>query len=165
MLEMLVVCALIAILVAVAIPTFFGENLRARGMSEVQPMFNDLRTRMVEYAGENSAFPASIGEGTLHPATPVSTAQPLLPLPATWTAIKVRITNNSSVYCGYTWVTGLASNSANIGVEASAFGFTAPDTNWYYLLAKCDLDGDSSIDSFYFTSSVDPTILKRNEGH
>ena len=162
---MLVVCALIAILAAVAIPTFFGENLRARGMAEVQPMFNDLRTRMVEYAGENGAYPASIGEGTLHPTTPVSTAQALLPLPATWNAIKIRITNTSNVYCGYTWVTGLAGDATNIGAEAVAFGFTAPDTNWYYLLARCDLDGDSALDSVYFTSSRDPTIQKRNEGH
>jgi hypothetical protein len=74
------------------------------------------------------------------------------------------------VYCGYTWVTGLANDPANIGAIAKAnpplgFGFTtAPATDWYYLLAKCNMDSDASVFSYYFSSSTDQRIQKLNEG-
>jgi type IV pilus assembly protein PilA len=176
LLEVLVVCALLAILVSVAIPTLFGESRKARGLSEVQPIFNDLRTRMETYIQETALYPPTIGEGTLHPTTPTSQAQAFFPLPTAWTAAKIRITNapdddndgtpETEVYCGYTWVTGAPNDVAAVGTEGTAFGFVPPvDVSWYYLLARCDLDGDTAKDSYYFTSSVDPTILKRNEGN
>jgi type II secretory pathway pseudopilin PulG len=160
------VCALIAILATVALPSLFGEGRKAKGSAEVQAMFQDIRSRMDTHMQEIGVYPASIGEGTLHPALPAGTAQALTPLPATWTAAKIRITNSSEVFCGYTWVTGTANNSTGVGAEATAFGFTVPETtSWYYILARCDLDDDATVDSYYFTSSVDPTVLKRNEGH
>ena len=164
LLEVLVVIALIAILATVALPSLMGEGRRARGLSEVQSIFQDLRNRMEQYAQEKGTYPPGDGEGTLNPGAPQASAQPLT-MNATWTAANVRITNTTEVFCGYTWSTGAASDNTNVGAEATAFGFTAPATAWYYILAQCDLDGDSSVDSFYFTSSVDPTILKRNEGH
>ncbi|MEO8704407.1 MAG: type II secretion system protein [Kofleriaceae bacterium] len=176
LLEVLIVCALLSILAAVAIPTFFGESRRAKGSSEVQTIFNDLRTRMETYAQETALYPPTIGEGTLHPAVPTASTQPLFPLPTAWTDAKIRITNapddnndgvpETEVYCGYTWVTGAPNDVAAVGTEGTAFGFVPPlDVSWYYLLAKCDLDGDSAQDSVYFSSSVDPTIQKRNEGY
>ena len=164
LLELMVVIALIAILATVALPSLFGESRRARGLSEVQSIFQDLRNRMEQYAQEKGTYPPGDGEGTLNPAAPTPTPKPFT-MNATWTAANVRITNTTEVSCGYTWSTGGANDATNIGAEATAFGFTAPATAWYYLLAQCDLDGDSGTDSYYFTSSVDPTILKRNEGY
>ncbi|MEJ7603173.1 MAG: type II secretion system protein [Kofleriaceae bacterium] len=164
LIEMLVVIALIAILATVALPSFFSTSRRAKGMAEVQPLFSDLRQRMESFAQENGLYPASIGEGTLHPAVPAAQPQTLFPLPATWTALKLRPSGSDQVRCGYTWVSGLRDDPTNIGSEGTAFGFTAPAVNWYYLLAHCDLDGDSSVDSYYFSSSVDPKIRARNEG-
>lgn len=164
MIELMITVALIAILATIAMPAFTSTSRKAKADAEVQPMFSDLRTKMEQYAQENGLFPPSIGESTTHPATPTSAKQALSPMPAEWVALKVRISGSDQVYCGYTWVTGLADDATNIGAEATAFGFTAPSTAWYYLLAHCDLDGSSSVDSFYFSSSVDPTILKRNEG-
>lgn len=170
LIELMVTVVVIAILAAIALPSFFGESRKAKASSEVQPMFNDLRIRLEQYLQENGRYPPTIGEDTLHPATASGTTrQPLDPLPAAWQAIKVRISGNDSVACGYTWVTGLANEAANIGAQASAaaptgFGFATPATDWYYLLAKCDMDGDGVVFSWYFASSIDPTILKRNEG-
>jgi hypothetical protein len=97
------------------------------------------------------------------------TRQPIHPLPDAWQKLKVRISGNDTVYCGYTWATGLANDNANIGPQASAaapngFGFATPPTDWYYLLAKCDMDGDGTVFSWYFTSSTNPTIIKLHEG-
>jgi hypothetical protein len=49
-------------------------------------------------------------------------------------------------------------------MAAASFGFTAPAKNWFYLLAHCNLDGDSAVDSYYFASSEDAKILKINYG-
>jgi type IV pilus assembly protein PilE len=168
LLELMITLAVISILAVIVLPSFFSESRKAKAFSEVQPMFNDLRIRLEQFLQENGQYPPTIGEATLHPMTPPSTTrQPLHPLPATWQAIKVRISGNDDVYCGYTWVTGLANDAANIGPQASAFGFgtpAPPATDWYYLLAKCDMDGDGSTFSWYFATSIDPTILKLDEG-
>ncbi len=164
LIEMMMTVALIGVLAAIAIPSFFKETRKAKGSSEVQPIFNDLRTRMEEYMQENGVYPATIGESTLWPTTPGTTKQSLLPLPTAWSNLRVRITGNDMVYCGYTWVTGLANVGTNIGTQGTAFGFTAPATNWYYLIARCNMDGNSSVDAYYFSSSVDPTFRYVNDG-
>ena len=177
LIELMVTVAVISILAAIAVPSFFGETRKATASAEVQPMFNDLRVRIEQYLQEFGTYPPTIGETTLYPATPSATPQSLNPLPATWQAVRVRISGRDQVRCSYTWATGAANTSGNIGPIASGdatvtpplgFGFLAPATEWFYLLAKCDMDGlndgtDSSY-SWYFTSSVDPSIQRLNEG-
>jgi len=165
LIEMMVTVAVILILAAVALPSFFGETRKTKASSEVQPMFNDLRIRLEQFLQENGHYPPTIGEATLHPSGPLGTGkQSLLPLPTAWSDIKVRISGVDQVHCGYTWATGLANAGANIGPQGTAFGFTAPETEWYYLLAVCDMDGDPAVLSYYFASSVNPEIQKHNEG-
>lgn len=169
LIEVMMVVAIIAILAAIAIPSFTGTSRKAKGESEVRPYFQDFRTRMEQYQQEHGVYPASLGEDRIHPATPGARKQTIFPMPAEWTALRLRPSGSTDVYCGYTWVTGLANDSANIGAIASAaapggFGFTAPATNWYYLLAKCNLDGTGGY-SYYFTDSTDPSIRKLNEGN
>jgi prepilin-type N-terminal cleavage/methylation domain-containing protein len=168
LIEILIVVAMIGVLVAIALPVFSGTSRKAKGSAEVAPYFQDFRTRMDQYQQENGVYPPTIGEDTVHPATPGARKQNILPMPTTWTALRLRPSGSSEVYCGYTWVTGLANDGNNIGPIAAAaapngFGFTAPATNWYYLLAKCNLDGTGGF-SYYFTSSVDTAIRKLNEG-
>jgi len=177
LIELMVTIAVISILAAIAVPSFFGETRKATASAEVQPMFNDLRVRLEQYLQENGTYPPSIGEGTLYPAAPSATPQALNPLPAAWLAVKVRISGRDQVRCAYTWATGAANDPTNIGtmaagswtaVPAVGFGFTAPTTEWFYLLAKCDMDGindgtDATF-SWYFSSSVDPDIKRLNEG-
>jgi prepilin-type N-terminal cleavage/methylation domain-containing protein len=166
LLELMITLAVVSILAAIALPSFFGESRKTKAFSEVQPIFNDLRIRLEQYMQENGRYPATIGEATMHPATPPSTTpQPINPLPQAWQDIKVRISGNDAVYCRYTWVTGPA-NGGTIGPQGGAapFSFVAPSTEWYYLLAKCDMDGNNAVFGYYFTSSSNPTILKLNEG-
>jgi prepilin-type N-terminal cleavage/methylation domain-containing protein len=168
LIEMMFTIAVISILAAIALPSFFGETRKTKAFSEVQPLFNDLRVRLEQYIQENGKYPATIGEATLHPAgTPGATQRPINPLPTAWQNLKVRITGNDTVYCGYTWVTGLAGDAANVGSQGAAapFLFVPPSTDWYYLLAKCDMDGDGVKFSWYFASSANPEILKLDEGN
>lgn len=166
LLELMVTVAVISILAVIALPSFFNESRKAKASAEVQPMFNDLRVRLEQFMQENGKYPATIGESTLHPTnTPGTNKLPINPLPTTWQNLKVRVTGNDQVHCGYTWVTGLANTSTNIGTQGStAFNFTAPSTDWYYLLAKCDMNGDG-VFSWYFASSTNPKIAMLNEGN
>jgi prepilin-type N-terminal cleavage/methylation domain-containing protein len=173
LIEMMVTVAVIAILAAIALPSFFGEARKNKAFSEVQPMFNDLRVRLEEYLQEHGTYPPTLDETTLHPSLALGTTRnPINPMPPAWTDIKVRISGPDQVYCGYTWVTGLADVGAgtppvgygSIGPEATLFGFTRPVTDWYYLLAKCNMDGDAAKFSYYFSSSVTPEIKKLDEG-
>lgn len=166
LIETMITLAVVAILATIVLPSFFSESRKTKAFSEVQPIFNDLRVRLEQYVQEYGAYPASIGEGTLHPSgVPTSSKRAMNPLPLAWTDVKVRISGNDQVYCGYTWVTGPAGGGAVGGIAAAApFSFTAPSTPWYYLLAECDMDGNGAPFSFYFSSSVDPEIKKLNEG-
>ena len=168
LIEMMVTLAVISILAVIVMPSFFRESRKTRAFSEVQPMFNDLRVRLEEFMQEHGAYPPTIGEATLHPAvTPNGSQHALNPLPTAWSDIKVRVSGPDQVYCGYTWVTGLA-NAGIVGTVASTappagFGFTLPAIDWYYLLAQCDMNGDGAF-SYYFSSSSDQRIQKLNEG-
>ncbi|MBC7974357.1 MAG: type II secretion system protein [Myxococcales bacterium] len=165
LIELMVAVAVIAILAVIALPSFFSESRKTKASSEVQPMFNDLRVRLEQFLQENGKYPPTIGEGTMHPSSsPSSTRQALNPLPVAWQDLKIRISGADEVFCGYTWVTGLANDPSNVGTQAGLFAFVTPAIDWYYLLAKCDMDGDSSKFSYYFTSSADPTISKLDEG-
>lgn len=169
LIEVMIVVAVIAILAAIAVPTFMGTSRKAKGESEVRPYFQDFRTRMEQYQQEHGLYPGTLGEDRIHPAAPGARRQSIFPLPAEWTELRLRPSGSTDVYCGYTWVTGLANDSANVGPIASAsapggFGFTVPATNWYYLLARCNLDGVGGY-SYYFTDSADPTVRKLDEGN
>lgn len=166
--EVMIVAAMIAVLAAIAIPVFTSTSRKAKGESEVGTYFQDLRTRLTEYQQEHGVYPDTIGEDAFHPTTPRAQKQTILPLPDPWLAIRLRPSGSTDVYCSYTWATGLADDPGNIGPIAAApppggFGFRAPATDWYYLLAKCNLDGTGGF-SYYFTDSVDTSVRKLNEG-
>jgi len=170
LLELMVTVAVIAILAAIALPSFFGETRKAKASSEVQPMFNDIRIRLEGLLQENGRYPASPagGEAALQPAGAPSTAKTALGDP--WPILRLRTSGNDRVGCRYAWVTGAPADP--IGPQATRFGFVKPASDWYYLLAKCDMDDSGAAPvgspsdgfSWYFASSTNPTLLKLNEG-
>lgn len=174
LIELLVAVAVISILAAIAIPSFFGETRKARANAEVTPMFNDLRIRMEQYLQERGVYPDTLGENGLHPpGDPDATLRALQPLPATWQALNVRISGPDAVRCGYTWVSS-RSNNGTVGpdvnnaagpkAQAAPFSFVPPANDWYYLLAKCRMDPNHAGYSWYFTSSLNSRIVSDNEG-
>lgn len=165
LIEMLITLAVISILAVIALPSFFGESRKTKAFAEVQPMFNDLRVRLEQYLQENGKYPVVAGETPPHPSsTPGTTKRSINPLPPSWTPLNVRISGSDQVYCSYMWSAGLAGDPAHISTQATIMGFTAPTTDWYYVLAQCDMDGDGVTFSYYFTSSVNTDIQRLNEG-
>lgn len=164
LLEMMVTVVLIAVLAAIALPSFMGETRKTKASAEVQPLFNDLRVRLEEYLQERGAYPPTAGESRWNPSSaPSSTRAPLDLAMAEWLPLKVRPSSDDQVHCRYTFATGPA-DGGTIGPQAAAFGFAAPSNGWYYLLAKCDMDGDPAVLSWYFASSVDSKIKQIDEG-
>jgi type II secretory pathway pseudopilin PulG len=144
----------IAVLCAVALPSFVSVARRSREDSEVYALFNDLITRMEQHNQEHGDYPATLGETSLHPiGAPSQTTLPLNPLSAAWSSLKIRVTGNDHVRCGYTWVTGHADDNSNVGPRAFSLAFQVPATNWYYLIAECST-------GFYFTSSANHAVRK-----
>jgi type II secretory pathway pseudopilin PulG len=163
LLELTFVVACVAILAGVAMPSFFQTSRKAKAQSEISTMFSDLRTRLDQYLLENGSYPPSETESSTWPAAPSPTKQSLLPLPSDWDKLKVRLSGDTDVYCGYAFITNSEGSVGSIAA-AAPFNFTAPTTNWYYLFAHCDMDGDSTTDSYYVSSSVDTKIIALNEG-
>ncbi len=72
----------------------------------------------------------------------------------------------SRVYCGDVVQAGAGGDGTNLGAKAVEFGLAAaPATDWYYLLAHCDLDGDGARDSYYFSWNGDTKVQKQNDGY
>jgi prepilin-type N-terminal cleavage/methylation domain-containing protein len=167
LLEIMITLSVVAILSVIALPSFFGETRKSKSSAEVQPLFSDVRVRLEEYLQEHGHYPPTVGEGTWNPTTAPGTTRVALDLAAPgWLPLHVRPSAELEVYCRYTFATGLATDGTNIGTEAATrFGFTAPATDWYYLLAKCDMDGDPTALSWYFASSVDSAIKRQAEGN
>ncbi|HEY0478183.1 MAG TPA: type II secretion system protein [Kofleriaceae bacterium] len=163
LLELMVTVAIIAVLAAIAIPSFAGESRKAKGDSEVAAFFGELVVREEQYAIENGRYlSTSTGESTTFPATPTARAQTLGTLPATWQSLKVR-TPEGAARCGYVVIGGTRTDTAGT-IARTTFNYTAPARNWFYVLAHCNLDGNSAVDSYYFASSDDARIQKSNAG-
>lgn len=163
LIEILVVVALVGILAAIALPSFAGESRKAKGDTEVAAFFGELKVRQEQYAVENGRYLSTgASESAMFPATPSASAQTLGTLPATWQTLKVR-TPESSARCAYVVIAGTRTDSAG-AIAATTFGYTAPARNWFYVLARCDLDGSAAVDSFYFLSNDSSRIQKTNHG-
>ena len=163
LLELMVVVTLVAILAAIALPSFAGESRKAKGDSEVNAFFAELAVREEQYAVENGRYLSTgASEAATFPATASPNAQAITTLPTTWQTLKVR-TPESSARCGYVVIAGTRTDAPG-AMATSTFGYSAPNKNWFYVLAHCNLDGNSSVESYYFVSSDDAKIQKSNYG-
>jgi type II secretory pathway pseudopilin PulG len=159
----MMVVALIAVLAAIAIPNFVSQTAKTKGEAEVNAMFAELRMAEERYRAENGTYLATTtAETTLYPATPSPNERDLLAsLPAQWQALKYRGAERAR--CSYGVIIG-PGGGGTIGSRAAAFGFTTPTVDWYYILAHCDLDNNTSVDAYYFTDSNNPAVRKQNPG-
>lgn len=163
LIELMVVVTLVGILAAVALPSFAGESRKAKGDAEVSAFFTELAVREEQYAIETGHYlSTSASEAATFPAAPSRDARALGALPASWQTLKVR-TPESSARCGYVVIAGTSSEPAG-AIATSTFGYLPPARNWFYLLAHCDLDGDSAVDSYYFASNDNARVQKSNHG-
>lgn len=165
LIELMIVVAIIGILAAVAVYMFRRSTQRAKS-SEVPAMFTEFKLRQEQYHVENSTYLSTGADETDYwPPTPAGpdTPQLLQPARAEWITLKMA-PNATSAYCAYVAISGAGGDATNIGAVATGFGLAgAPASNWYYLIAECDFDGQAT-NSFYFARSDVDGMQVQNEG-
>lgn len=156
LIELMVVVVIVGVLAAVA-AFAYTKYIRKARTAEVTHMFGELSSKEELFHAE---FGRYLATGDWHPATVNGKAQPVAPLPATWQQLKVQ-PGRGALYCQYQVFAGDA-GTAPSGTYADLYP-TAPDTNWYYMAARCDFDGDGKY-STYLRRGGGTELIRENEG-
>ena len=95
---------------------------------------------------------AGLGPTSRDATSCIATGQP-------WATLRVHLPE-TDLYCSYTVTQGTATGTNN----PNGFTFTSPALPWFYILATCEMDGQTGVHSYYFTSSVDSKVQAQNDG-
>lgn len=164
--ELMIVVAIVGILASIAIFMFTRHVARAKA-SEVPAMFAEMKIREQQYhlenetylstgATDNDYFPTATAPGK-NPQTYDITASP----GDSWKTLRMS-PDKTQLYCVYVAIAGPGGDLDPAGPKATAAPFnltTAPATNWYYLMAECDFDGDGTPAIYYTLSDIEGTIV------
>ena len=167
--EVVVVCAIIAVLAAVAIPAFTNQSAKVKGESEASPMLAEIASRQGQAFTELGAYvSSSAAEGTTYPTAPSTTAVAWGSPTGGWASLRV-VPTQASVRCAYVTIAGAAGTGPASGSIADTyFAFSGTQAGpWYYALARCDMDrttGTSDKDSWYFISSANAQLQTKFSG-
>lgn len=163
LLELMVAVAILGILAGVLVYSFTKPTNSVRTSSEANAMFAELHRAETQYAVEHGVYLSTgADESDLFPDNPGRTAQAADDPPDEWDDLHARA-QTAKLYCGYVAIAGTKDD--DIPDFAIDFGMEQPESNWYVLYGRCDVDGSSTKDAVYFSSSVDTSLKKTNEGH
>ncbi|HEV7557410.1 MAG TPA: type II secretion system protein [Kofleriaceae bacterium] len=160
LLELMIVVAMLGILAAIAIPSFFSESARAKANGETGEILAELSTREDQYGLENGSYLAT----ATCPATPSAKPQSAASCVAStgpWGKLKVRL-EEINIRCTYAVTAGAPGATVT---PPAPFTMTQQPGAWYYILATCDEDGSSGKNGTYFLSSADKAIQKHYDGN
>jgi prepilin-type N-terminal cleavage/methylation domain-containing protein len=176
LIEMMVAVVVIAILAAVAV-VGYTKVVRKAHNGEIPAMFGELKSREEAYKAEFGAYlpacatapapfaPSDCAEGDYWPAAIVgkgdltNAGSP----PPRFTTLRVQIPT-AGLYCQYEVVAGAANDNTQIGATGQIlFGTTAPVRAWYYLMAQCDWDGDTTVNATFWERDDLNVLGKDNE--
>jgi prepilin-type N-terminal cleavage/methylation domain-containing protein len=172
LIELMIVVAIIAILAAIVVPTFFRESNKTRSISEVNPVFTEMANKIEQYKSETGKYvnTTSLQNGTPVACPSVPSKNGIDPFSETcgtvWTLLRIA-PPNPKLRCSYELQVGEAGDTYD-GSLPTGITFTAPATiGWWTLLATCDADnqGVSSTNGKFFMSSVNTEIQKVNEAY
>jgi len=159
LLELMIVVAMLGILAAIAIPTFFSESARAKANSETGEIMGELSTREDQYGQENGVYLATATCPAAPSPKPQSAAS-CVALAGPWGKLKVRL-EDMNIRCTYAVTAGAPGSTAT---PPAPFTMVQQPGAWYFILATCDEDGSSAKNGTYFLSSADKAIQKHFDG-
>jgi len=166
LIEMMIVVAIIGILATLAVFAYRKVTGSTEVETEIAAIFAELRVRQEEYhaevgtymstgATENEMFPPGApvapGDASIDISGLLSAVDGSGTTPADkWVTLRMR-PRKTALRCAYVSIAGPGGGGAIGGRASGDFGMAVvPESNWYYLLAQCDADGDGGTDSFYF---------------
>lgn len=146
--ELMIVVVIVAILAGVAMYVY-GRSIKKARLSEVTEIFGEFSAKEEAFhaefgrylgapGGENDYYPASISSSTKTDATAGR--------PDYWN--RLRIKAKDALWCQYSATAGSANDGTGMGsAGAQLWSGATPTTNWFYLKAQCDMDGNASVNS------------------
>lgn len=177
LLELMIVVAIVGILATLAVYMFTSERDKAKVSSEVSAMFSEFKVKQEQYLLENGTYLSTgADDREMWPPAPSGpSSQTALrdsdgELPPEWAALRMN-PDKSAVHCAYVAIAGTTDPSSGVAAPSpgptasSDFDYEAPSGDWYYLLAECDMDGDSSTNARYFARHDREGIVQQNDGN
>lgn len=170
LMELMIVVAIVGILASLAIFMFTRHIAKAKA-SEVPAVFGELKLREQQYHLENEEYLSTgANDDDYFPTTtpPGKSPQSFAPLSAELTSLKMS-PDKAEYYCVYVAIAGAGGDDTNVGPKAGGAPFNLggalalPATNWFYLMAECDFDGDGT-SAVYFTLSETEGTIVQNPG-
>jgi len=177
MVELMMVIVVIAILTVVAVVGYTRIFRKARS-TEIVDMFAELKAREDAYHAEKGKYvpvcASAVGVTADSDCLEASNDYWPTPLagkgnqtdatspPIRWQTLNVHIPTGG-LYCQYEVIAGLANDATAMGATGTTLFPTAPIRNWYYLMARCDWDGDPTIDALYWQRDDLTELGKSNE--
>lgn len=172
LIELMIVVAIIGILAAGAIFSFSGTKKSVEARTEVTELFAEFKIRQEQHHLENGSYLATgATESDTWPTDPADDGSKILLTgagrPAEWDALRIT-PDRSHAGCAYVAITGDGGVDAVAGIATAEFDFNAqvPATDWYYILARCNMDqDDGSVDSYYMARSDHDHLYFVNQGN
>jgi Tfp pilus assembly protein PilE len=176
----MIVVAIIGILSTLAVFAYRKVTGSAEVETEIAAIFAELRVRQEEYHAEEGTYLSTGADesGMFPPGAPVAPGEApidISPLLAAadgtgatpvhkWALLRMR-PRKSQLRCAYVSIAGPGGGGSIGGIASGNFNMTVvPESNWYYLIARCDADGDSGTDSFYFARHDHEGMAVKDKG-
>ncbi len=171
LIELMIVVAIVGIIASLAVMYFGGSQKKVKAKAEVTSMFGEFKLRQESFQLENGSYQSSSAtndEADFWPPAPGANGGKvaLTPMPAEWTNLRM-VPDASAVYCSYVMIVGDGGDDTNVGTIADTeFSYVPPATDWYYMLAQCDMDQNPGAgnDSFYFQHSESSDLFFIRQG-
>jgi len=165
--ELMVVVVVLGILAAIAIYSYSKRAASAKA-SEVPGMFAEIKRAQLAYQAETGMFlSTSAAETTVYPAL-LATGEPKRKkwdpaVGSAWANLGVRPPDTWN-YCGYATLAGSAGVAPGGAMGKAIYNNQTPQTQWFYVVAICDLNAARATNTIYVSSHDRETSVTYNDG-
>jgi prepilin-type N-terminal cleavage/methylation domain-containing protein len=178
LIEMMIVVAIMGLLASIAIYAYQKVTSSAEVDAEINAIFAEFRVRQEEFHAENGTYLSTGANETVTfpgavPRRPQDAPVDVAPLLAAvdgtggtpadaWVRLRMSPRKNQ-LRCVYAAVAGVAGTAVG-GSGGGVLAMGVPESNWYFLVARCDADGDPALDSLYLARHDREDMVVQNKG-
>jgi prepilin-type N-terminal cleavage/methylation domain-containing protein len=147
LIEMMFAVAVLGILATIIVVAFSKNVKKVRTDGEVNAVFAQIAMREENYRSLNGAYVTAGSEASFYPTSLNGTKGVVLgALPAAWSSLRMEFPGR--LYCQYAVISGDAGVQP-AGNQGKLLFATASSQDWFYMIAQCDMDNDSSTNEYW----------------